>query len=267
MLAPLPDRLILDARDALDHSDEKVAIILGQTAVEVALDDTLVTNFWQKRVPLSNVKKALDVSKKAISYESAVETARIRTKLEGGLRLAIGRTPADDATLWHEWETAYALRVAAVHRGQRISYPRALTAIKTYERLLEEYLDAGASTTVLSVAELVDRSLLGIREALNHKPDAKLKGIFQEVIPIIKKYLVFRHIGLHPIHSLRQHNIYAQDDGDALAIWVNPSCGYESNSYETARVLTIGNCVRWTILLFESRLTLPQASAGWGGRL
>lgn len=235
---PLPTQLILDARDALGHSDEKAAIILGQTAVEVALDDTLVANFWAKRVPLSKVKKALDGSKKIISYESAIEKAGIRTKLEGGLRLAIGRTPTDDATLWHEWETAYALRVAAVHRGQTVSYPQASAAIDTHKRLLKEYLSAGVATTVLSVAELVDRSLFGIRQALDHEPDARLKGIVQEAIPIIKKYLVFRHIGLHLIHSLRQLDIFAQDDGDALAIWVDPNRGYDCNSYETAQVLT-----------------------------
>lgn len=236
--APLPGQLILDARDALDHSDEKTAIILGQTAVEVALDDTLAANFWQKRVSLPKVKIALDRSRKIISYESAVEKAGIRTKLEGGPRLAIGRTPADDATLWHEWETAYTLRVAAVHRGQRISYPQASAAIDTYKRLLEEYLSAGVATTVLSVAELVDRSLFDIRAALNHEPDARLKGVVQQAIPIIKKYLVFRHIGLHPIHSLRQLDIFAQDDGDALAIWVDPNGGYNDNSYEIAKVLT-----------------------------
>ena len=238
-VAPLPEQLILDARDALDHSDEKAAIILGQTAVEVALDDTLVANFWAKRVPLTEVKKALDRDRrrKIISYESAIEKASIRRKLEKGLRLAIGSTPADDATLWHEWETAYALRIAAVHRGQRVSYPRALAAINTYKRLLEEYLSVGFATTILSAAELVDRSLFGIREALNHKPDTRLKGIVQEAIPIIKKYLVFRHIGLHPIHSLRQLDIFAQDDGDALAIWVDPGRGYDDNSYEIAKVL------------------------------
>ncbi len=90
--------ILLDAENALSKGDARLAVILGQTAIEGAVEEFLIYSFRDKRPPIDDVSTTLGLKKeKILSYESAVQKASIHKKLSKGLQLAAANDLSTDA--------------------------------------------------------------------------------------------------------------------------------------------------------------------------
>jgi hypothetical protein len=153
--------LLLDAEDALNRGDTRLAVILGQTAIEGAVYEVLIHNFRERRPSLDEVRTQLKVGRKALSYESAVEKSpQIDLKLSKGLKLATGSSPKEDTTLWYEWDVANAMRVACVHHGYSPPPKETRTVVNTYWQVYQEYLEKLLSNRDAVTIDLVSDSVV-----------------------------------------------------------------------------------------------------------
>ena len=195
--------LLLDAEDALNRGDARLAIILGQTAIEGAVCEVLIHKFRENQTPLDNVRDKLRVGKKALSYESAVERSPSDFKLSQGLQLATGSSLEEDTTLWYEWDVANAMRVACVHQAHSPLLKEARTVLDTYWRVYREHLEKQLPNWNAVTIDLVSDSVNAVTQALGHPPSKNLSNVIQKTMPTLQKRLVFYHIGWLPVSKKR----------------------------------------------------------------
>ena len=231
--------LLLDAEDALNRGDTRLAVILGQTAIEGAVCEVLIHNFRERRPSLDEVRTQLKVGRKALSYESAVERSpQIDLKLSKGLKLATGSSPKEDTTLWYEWDVANAMRVACVHHGYSPPPKETRTVVNTYWQVYREYLEKLLSNRDAVTIDLVSDSVNAVTQALGQPPSKHLSNVIQETALTLQKRLVFYHIDWLPISMERSGKIgVAEDKGNLLAIWLNPNRDFAMNEMFIAGTL------------------------------
>ena len=187
--------ILLDAENALSKGDARLVVILGQTAIEGAVEEFLIYSFRDKRPPIDDVSTTLGLKKeKILSYESAVQKASIHKKLSKGLQLAAANDLSTDAMLWYEWQAANATRVACVHHGYSPSLRKARTVIDTYWRIYREHLEKPISNRGATMTDWVRDSTDAVAVALGQPPSRNLSDLIQEAIPILKKRLVIYHL-------------------------------------------------------------------------
>jgi len=157
--------LLLDAEDALSRGDTRLAVILGQTAIEGAVSELLIRKLLEKRPPLAEVRDKLRVGK-ALSYESAIEKAGIDQKLSSGLKLATGSDIKTDAMLWYEWDVANATRVSCVHHGHSPPLKQARTVLNTYWRIYREHLEGPLMNEAALAVDWIGDCINALTQAL-----------------------------------------------------------------------------------------------------
>lgn len=229
--------LLLDAEDALTRGDARLAVILGQTAIEGAVGELLIRGFHEKRPSLDDVSAGLRLRRKPLSYESAVEMAGVDDKLSHGLRLAIGTDPSTNFSLWYEWDIANATRVACVHRGYSPPLGRARTVLDTYWRIYREYLEQIPLGGDSAALDPVSASISAMTQALGQPPSGRLSALVQRIVPILQKRLIPYPIYWLPVALDRAVDILAEERDDSLAFWLNPDEDSDKNEMHIAAVL------------------------------
>ena len=146
--------LLLDAEDALSRDGTRLAVILGQTAIEGAVSELLIRKFLEKRPSLVEVHNKLRV-REALSYESAVEKAGIDQKLSSGFKLTTGSDIKTDTILWYEWDVANATRVSCVYHGHSPPLKHARTVLNTYWRIYREHLEGPLMNEAASAVDWI----------------------------------------------------------------------------------------------------------------
>jgi len=230
--------LLLDAEDALSRGDARLAVILGQTAIEGAACEVLIHKFRENQTPLLEVRTQLKVGRKALSYESAVERSPVDLKLSEGLKLATGSSPKEDTTLWYEWDTANAMRVACVHHGYSPPPNEKGAVLDTYWRIYREYLEKPVSDCDAVRIDWVSDSVNAVTQALGQPPSKSLSHVIHETVPALQKRLVFYHVDWLPVSTERSGRIgAAEEKGDSLAIWLDPNRDFDMNQMFIADAL------------------------------
>jgi len=259
--------LLLDAEDALSRGDTRLAVILGQTAIEGALCEVLIRKFRERQTPLDKVRTQLEVGRKALSYESAVETSQsIDPKLSGGLKLATGSSPKEDTTLWYEWDVANAMRVACVHHGYSPPLKETRAVVNTYWRIYREYLEKPLTNRDAITTDSVSDSVNAVTQALGQPPSKSLSQVIHQTVPTLQKRLVFYHIDRLPVSAERSGRIgVAEEKGDSLAIWLNPNRDFDMNQMFIAEALFHFGLLSEEYPRAEVSDTLPPevSRAGW----
>jgi hypothetical protein len=228
--------LLLDAEDALSRGDTRLAVIMGQTAIEGAVSELLIRKLLEKRPPLADVGNKLKV-RKALSYESAVERAGIDQKLSSGLKLATGSDIKTDTMLWYEWDVANATRVSCVHHGYSPPLKQTRTVLNTYWRIFREHLEGPLMNDTALVVDWVGDCINALTQALGQSPSKHLCELIQMTLPTLRKRIAFYHIDLLPVAMDRNVNIMSEDRGDLLAIWLDPDENFEKNEIHVAGAL------------------------------
>lgn len=228
--------LLLDAEDALSRGDTRLAVILGQTAIEGTVSELLIRKLRQKQPALSEVRTKLKVGK-ALSYESAIERAAIDYKLSNGLGLAIGIDLSEDTMLWYEWDVANAMRVSCVHHGTSPSFKQARKVLNTYWRIYREYLENALLGESDRAIDWVGDAVNAVTQALGQPPSRCLCELMQKTLPTLRKRMVLYHIDWLPVAMDRNVNMMSEDRGDFLAVWLDPQEDFDKNEVHIARVL------------------------------
>jgi hypothetical protein len=228
--------LLLDAEDALSRGDTRLAVIMGQTAIEGAASELVNRKLREKRPPLAEVRKILCV-KKALSYESAVEKAAIDRKLSSGLKLATGSDIKADTMLWYEWDVANATRVSCIHHGHSPSLKQAKKVMNTYWRIYREHLEGPLMSETTSKVDWVGDCMDTLTQGLGQAPSRRLQDLVQATLPALQKRIVPYHIDLLPVAMDRSVNMMSENRGDFLAIWLDPDQDFEKNEIHIARAL------------------------------
>jgi hypothetical protein len=260
--------LLLDAEDARSRGDTRLAVILGQTAIEGAVCEVLIHKFRENQTPLDKVCTQLKIKKaKALSYESAVETAQsIDLKLSEGLKLATGSSPQEDTTLWYEWDVANAMRVACVHHGYSPPLEETRAVLNTYWRIYREYLEKLLTNRDAVTTDWVSDSINAVTQALGQPPSKHLSHVIQETVPTLQKRLVFYHIDRLPVSTERSGRIgVTEEKGDSLAIWLNPNRDFDMNQMFIAEALVHFGLLSEEYPRAKVSDTLPPevSRAGW----
>ena len=263
-----PWKLILfDAENALSKGNARLAVILGQTAVEGAVEEFLIDSFRDKRPPVEGVGKALGLGKKkALSYESAVQKANIHKKLSEGLKLAAENDLSKDLMLWYEWQVANATRVACVHHGYSPSLGKARTVIDTYWRIYREHLEKPISNRGVTMTDWVRDSIDAVAMALGQPLSRNLSDLIQEAIPILKKRLVFYNLDWHLIPINRGGaDIIAEEQGSLLILWLKPDESFDKKQMLIADVLVYFKLLSedYPYAIVSSTLPPMVSRTGW----
>ena len=228
--------LLLDAEDALSRGDTRLAVILGQTAIEGAVSELLIRKLLEKRPPLAEVRDKLRVGK-ALSYESAIEKAGIDQKLSSGLKLATGSDIKTDTMLWYEWDVANATRVSCVHHGHSPPLKQARTVLNTYWHIYREHLEGPLMNETALAVDWVGDCISALTQALGQSPSKHLCDLIQTTLPTLRKRIVLYHIDWLPVAMDRNVNMMSENRGDLLAIWLDPDENFEKNEIHVARAL------------------------------
>jgi hypothetical protein len=148
--APLHAELLMNAKDYLDVGDLRMAVVEARTAVEVFVDNLLDAQFEQQNTDLATVCSTLRLRSEAAarvkSSREAIAEATINNKLKYGLRRALGRSPADDTTLWKKWLAAKRLRENVVHYGQPVANADAEAHVEVAEKIISGFGGSTVST-------------------------------------------------------------------------------------------------------------------------
>jgi hypothetical protein len=236
--ASAPDisrQLLLDAEEAMAHANPRLAVILGQLAVETRLNVFLKRSLRSARVPLAAVRAGLNASQ-ALSCESAVDLAGIDQKLAEGVCLVLQRSPKDDGLLWYEWDVANALRVSCIHYGDEPTFSQARLALGTYNRIIHEYLSPLPAP--IAPTDVAPTSLWAIQEATGLLPDGRLKRLVSRILPRIGKALAFAPVRRFPVGAERRVQMYSQADPELVWIWLDPAREQSVNHFHIAQALT-----------------------------
>lgn len=229
---------LLDAKESLNREDSRLAVVLGQIAIEGAVCEALIYKFLESHPSVKDVRTGLKLKKNVLSYEEALEKASLIGKLAGGLNLAFGDSIEKDITLMYECDVANATRNACVHRGYSPSLKEATKVVRTYWRVYREYLEKWLPSHEAVAVDYVSNSINAVDQAFGRPPSKSLYNVIQETIPILQKRLVFYHIRSLPVHLDRKSLLgQAEDRDDSLAIWLNPAKDFEDNQIFIAETL------------------------------
>jgi hypothetical protein len=143
---PLPFELFLDAKDRLDRKDDRLAVIDARTALEVFLDQILLTYLSVTSFTIAEAGKLLDVDvghHNIQEFEEALQRSSINRKLGHALNQAI-RLDIHNGTpeLWKRWLSAKEVRERGAHRGQSIEHDEAVEAVNCMGEILSNMRDA-----------------------------------------------------------------------------------------------------------------------------
>jgi hypothetical protein len=256
--------LLLDAEDALSRGDARLAVMLGQTAIEGAVSELLTHKLLEKRPPLAEVRDKLDV-KKALSYESAIEKAGIDRKLSSGLKLVTGADIEADTTLWYEWDVANATRVACIHHGHSPSLNRARKVLNTYWRIYREHLEAPLMNQAILPVDWVGDCIIALTQALGQPPSERLCDLIQATLTTLQKRIVLYHIDLLPVAMDRDKKMMSESLADSIAIWLDPDEAFEKNEIHVARALIHFKMTeeKYPYVKVSDSLPLEEYRTGW----
>lgn len=234
--------LLLDAEDALRTNNTRLAVILGQTAIEGAVVELLIYSFREKRPSMEDVRDHLfsrqDKKAKVLTYESAVQEANIHYKLSKGLRLATGTDLSTNRMLLYEWQHANATRIACVHRGYAPARSKARTVINTYWQIYQQYLDKPLPSRDATPTDIVSDSIDELNMALGQPPSESLSNLVQSIIPKLKKRVVAYHLDLYPVRIDKLgSDIIVEEHQDIITLWLNPKGNFDMNQMLIARAL------------------------------
>jgi hypothetical protein len=261
--APTPDasaELLLDAEDAMAHANPRLAVVLGQLAVETRLNVFLKRSLRAVRTPLATVRKDLNAGQ-ALSCESAVDEAPIHRKLSEGVCRVLQRSPADDGLLAYEWEAANALRVSCIHHGHEPTLSQARVALGTYHRIIHEYLSpvpAQAPPT-----DILPSSLWAIQEATGSPPDRRLVRLLSRILPRVGKALTFAHVKQFPVRVEKGPEVHAQEQPELICIWLDPAGRQSVNHFGIAQAVTYFSLVHDKYPTAYSGPASPEARFFW----
>lgn len=234
--------LLLEAEDALLTNNTRLAVILGQTAIEGAVEELLTYNFHEKRPSMQDVRDHLfgrqDKKAKVLSYESAVQEANIHNKLSMGLRLATGTDLSTNRMLSYEWQVANAARIACVHHGYAPSRSKARTVINTYWQIYQQYLDKPFLGRDATPADIVSDSIEKLNIALGQAPSESLSNLVQSVLPKLKRRVVVYHLDLYPVRDDKLgSDIIVEECQDIITFWLDPKGNFDMNQMLIAGAL------------------------------
>lgn len=136
--------LFLDAKDYLDRREYRLAVINARTALEVLVDQVLLTYFITQGVALPDVRQILHIRPALIAtVEAAVQWAEINRKLGHGLKVALNLDiPDGNPKLWEAWLKAKSVREKGIHRGSDTSRSDAIEAVNTMGRIVDDIWSA-----------------------------------------------------------------------------------------------------------------------------
>ncbi len=259
--------LLLDAEEALNRGDARLAVILGQTAIEGAVSEGLVYTFHKRQLPLKDVRQKLQAGK-ALSYEEGVKKARasLLSKLTEGLNLANRTSIKNDLALWYDCDVANATRVACVHYGYFPSAKEARKVLNTYWRVYREYLEKLLPDQKTLETDYVGESINAVAQAFEQPLSKALSDIIREVVPILQKRLVLHHISSLPVHLDKEGTFgQAEAQGDLLLIWLDPGKGFDDNQAFIAETLIHFELLSkgYPYAKVAESLPFEQGRAGW----
>ena len=143
---PLPWELFYDAKDRLDRGDDRLAVIDARTALEVFLDQILLTYFTLPGHSMEEICKVLDIDanrRKIQDIEEALQRSAIDRKLGHALKEVIGLDIHDgNPELWKKWLGAKELREKGVHRGRMVGHDEAIEAVNCMGEILSKMREA-----------------------------------------------------------------------------------------------------------------------------
>lgn len=143
---PLPFELFQDARDRLDRGDDRLAVIDARTALEVFLDQILLTYLTVSAFTLEEAGKVLDVDvdhHDIQEIEEALQRSSINRKLGHALHQAMNLDIHNGSPqLWQKWLWAKQLREKGAHRGQNVEHDEAVEAVNCMGEILSRMREA-----------------------------------------------------------------------------------------------------------------------------
>ena len=234
--------LLLDARESLARGDTRLAVIVGQIAIEGAICDGLARKCRELQVRLTDVRKQLN-EERILSYEDAISRANFWFKFTDGLKMVGLGGVDEDPALHCALDAANTMRVACVHYGTIPSPKEAERAVDTYHRVYREYLEQLLpGDGALRNRDCVEESSDAVAQALGRQPSDALRGVIEEELPVLGKKLVLQHISRLPMHLDRRNRrhtlVQAQTQGDALLVWLDPKRDVSHNEMLIAEALT-----------------------------
>lgn len=136
--------LYRDAKDGLDRSEYRRAIIDARTALEVLLDEVLLGYFFSKNTTIECACRILDIPPKGVeSLETAVDRARINRKLGHAMKIVLNLDLHDgNPELWQKWLRAKELREKGIHRGRGTNRSEAVDAVNSMGKLIDSIRQA-----------------------------------------------------------------------------------------------------------------------------
>ena len=144
---PVAIALFQDAKDRLDRSEYRLAVIDARTALEVFVDEVLLGYFSAPGTSLEEACRVLDVeSRKVQTLEDALQHSLINRKLGHALKQVLNLDLHDgDPQLWQRWLRAKEIRERGAHRGQEVGRIEAIEAINTMGEIMESIRNAPKS--------------------------------------------------------------------------------------------------------------------------
>lgn len=144
---PIWMELVQDAREHAEVGRFRHVVIDSRTALEVYLDQTLLTCFRQQGLSPSDVALQLRLSpsmaQSVMSLEEAIRLARINDKLKYGLKKVLG-IELGRRKVWVDWLAVKELREGSVHYGQHVAAEMAQRCLQVVETLIISIHEAGS---------------------------------------------------------------------------------------------------------------------------
>ncbi|MCL4552298.1 MAG: hypothetical protein M1305_01905 [Candidatus Marsarchaeota archaeon] len=146
---PIAFELFSDAKDHLDQTNYRLAVIDARTALEVFVDQVLLSYFSGLLDPIQEAVDTLKLDKKRKyqDLDDAIQRAWINNKLGPGLCAALPQLDLEQkpAGLWCGWLAAKRLREGAAHRGAVVDKQQARDAVNAMGMIMSEALKATGS--------------------------------------------------------------------------------------------------------------------------
>ena len=136
---PVTIELLQAARDRLDRSEHRLAVIDARTALEVLVDEVLLGYFSGSGISLEEASRILNPQfTGAQTLEDALQHSGINRKLGHALKQALNLDLHNGSPeLWQKWRRAKELREAGTHRGEPVDPCEANEAVDTIGEIID----------------------------------------------------------------------------------------------------------------------------------
>lgn len=233
-------QMLADARDALLQGNSRLAVIIGQSGVENAADESLLSVFRQRNLSLDQVRQVMAEGRQKsrwMSPEDAVRWTSIDSKLSSVLaRLGVSSVE-DDPALWLEWDVGNATRNSAIHAGAAPPMAEADDAVRAFGRIIRDYLEPLQADGAGAPSDVVQETLKAIQDVTGGTADQRLIRLIEQTLPGLGQRIVFHHKNFHPRRRERLFDVAAEPAGEELHIWIDPSIDPEEFAQNIAGVV------------------------------